>query len=112
MLVVSERFVIDFESFEDPGDVVSIVEQGHTDRTRLGGAPGQGNPAGSANQWSCDQIFEAYDIGGVGYGIVYPRIRLDFKDSSGNWGSNDYSTYPIRISGRLEWTQVYQEKIL
>jgi len=102
-----------FRMEEDSGAVVSIVEQGHTDRTKLGGAPGQGNPAGSLNQWSCEQLFEAFEpTPGVGYGIVYPRIRLDFKDSSGNWGSNDYSSYPIRISGRLEWTQVYQEKIL
>jgi hypothetical protein len=102
-----------FRMEEDPGAVVAIVQQGYTDRTLIAGGPG--NPAGMGTQWSCDQSFEAFEPSpgsGVGYGIVYPRIQLDFKNAAGNWGSNDYSTYPIRVSGRLEWTQVYQEKIL
>ena len=98
-----------FSMGSDPGGKVDIIAQGHTGRAASDPIVlPDANPFGSSGS-QCEQLFESHtSYGAVGYGIVYPRIRLDFRSSGGLWGVHNYSEYPIRVVGRLELTQVYQ----
>jgi hypothetical protein len=100
-----------FRMGSDSGERVDIVAQGYSNRAVTAPSGPVGNPAGSLNQFQCEQEFESFlSYGTVGYGVVYPRIKLDFKTPGGLWGVHDYAEYPIRVVGRLELTQVYQQE--